>query len=101
MKTRTLRDLIEYLERVERECGDLEMVDKDKNLVKGSLDNYHIILEKRNKPLIPKKISDLIGYLISVKGQFGDLDISNSKGQNVYEFEDYIEVNDEEELQTK
>lgn len=55
MKTRTLRDLIEHLERVVRECGDLEMVDKEGDLIKGSLDNYHMILEKHGKQLKPKK----------------------------------------------
>lgn len=101
MKTRTLRDLIEYLERITRECGDLEMVDKEGDLIKGSLDNYHMILEKHGKQLKPKKISDLMKYLSSVKEQLGDLNIANSKGQNVYDFEDYIEVNNECELETK
>lgn len=44
-----------------------------------------------------KTISDLVGYLLSIKQQYGDLDISKGFGERVYDFEDYICVVDEDD----
>ena len=56
------------------------------------------LLRKKGKfKMEQKTISDLVGYLLSIKQQYGDLDISKGFGERVYDFEDYICVVDEDD----